>query len=63
MLAREQKIEADDKEVEAKIAELKEVYKNSKEALKNLDDSRVRQDIKNRLTIEKVLDFLVDQNK
>ena len=63
MLAREQKIEADDKEVEAKIAELKEVYKNSKEALKNLDDPRVRQDIKNRLTIEKVLDFLVDQNK
>lgn len=63
MLAREQKIEADDKEVETKIAELKEVYKNSKEALKNLDDPRVRQDIKNRLTIEKVLDFLVDQNK
>ncbi|MBR3414576.1 trigger factor [Candidatus Saccharibacteria bacterium] len=63
MLARDQKIEADDKEVEAKIAELKDVYKNSKEALKNLDDPRVRQDIKNRLTIEKVLDFLVDQNK
>ena len=62
-LARDQKIEADDKEVEAKIAELKDVYKNSKEALKNLDDPRVRQDIKNRLTIEKVLDFLVDQNK
>lgn len=62
MLAREQKIEAKDKEVEAKIVELKEVYKNSKEALKNLDDPRVRQDIKNRLTIEKVLEFLMKEN-
>lgn len=63
MLARDQKIEAEDSEVDAKVAELKDVYKKSPEALKNLKDPRVHQDIKNRLTIEKVLNFLLDQNK
>ena len=63
MLAREQKIEADEKDVKAKIAELKDVYQKSPEALKNLKDPRIHQDIKNRLTIEKVLEFLVDSNK
>ena len=63
VLARDQKIEADEKDVDAKVAELKDVYKKSPEALKNLKDPRIRQDIKNRMTIEKVLDFLLDQNK
>ncbi|MBQ8992367.1 trigger factor [Candidatus Saccharibacteria bacterium] len=63
VLARDQKISADDKEVDAKIAELRDVYQKSPEALKNLKDPRVRQDIKNRLTIEKVLDFLLAENK
>lgn len=62
VLARDNKIEADDKEVDAKIAELADVYQKSPEALKSLKDPRVRQDIKNRLTIEKVIDFLVKAN-
>ena len=63
ILARDEKITVPDEEVSAKIAELKDVYKKSPEALKNLKDPRVRQDIKNRMTIEKVLEFLLDQNK
>ena len=62
ILARDEKIEADDDTVDAKIAELREVYKKSKEALKNLKEPNVRQDIKNRLTIEKTLDYLVKVN-
>ena len=60
VLARDNKIEVDDDLVSAKMAELKEVYKNSPEAMKNLSDPRVRQDVKNRMTIEKTVEFLVD---
>lgn len=63
ILAREQKITVADEIVDAKIAELKDVYKKSPEALKSLKDPNVRQDIKNRLTIEKALDFLVAANQ
>ena len=63
ILAREQKITVDDAVVDAKIAELKDVYKKSEEALKNLKDPNVRMDIKNRLTIEKTIDFLVKAQK
>ena len=62
ILARDQKIEVPDEDVSAKIAELRDVYKNSKEAVESLKDPRVRQDIKNRMTIEKTLDFLVAAN-
>ncbi len=62
ILARDEKIEASDEVVDAKINELREVYKKSKEALKNLKDPNVRQDIKNRLTIEMTLNFLVEAN-
>ena len=62
ILARDEKIEVSDDIVDAKIAELREAYKKSKEALKNLKDPNVRQDIKNRLTIEKTLNFLVEAN-
>ena len=62
ILARDEKIEAEDEIVDAKINELREVYKKSKEALKNLKDPNVRQDIKNRLTIEKTLNYLVEVN-
>ncbi|MBQ3306493.1 trigger factor [Candidatus Saccharibacteria bacterium] len=63
ILARDEKIEVDDALVDAKIAELCDVYKKSKEALANLKTPQVRQEIKNRMTIEKTLDFLVDANK
>ncbi|MBQ3326147.1 trigger factor [Candidatus Saccharibacteria bacterium] len=62
ILARDNKITVPDDEVSAKVAELKDVYKKSPEALKNLKDPRVRQDIKNRMTIEKTLEFLVKAN-
>lgn len=61
-IAVKEKITADDKEVEAKIAELRDVYKNSPEAVKSLKNPNVKMDIKNRLTIEKTLDYLVKTN-
>ena len=60
ILARDQKITVPDDDVSAKIAELKDVYRKSPEALKNLKDPRVRQDIKNRMTIEKTIEFLIN---
>lgn len=62
ILAKEQKIEAAEEEVEAKIAELRDVYHKSKEALANLKKPEVRQDIRNRLIIDKTMDFLVAAN-
>lgn len=62
MLAREEKIEVEDELVSAKLNELKEVYKKSKEALTQLKDNNVRQDIKNRMIIEKTLNHLVELN-
>lgn len=61
-LAVEQKITVSDEEVAAKIAELKDVYKKSPEAMKSLKDPNVKMDIKNRLTVEKTLDFLAKAN-
>ncbi|MBQ6149953.1 trigger factor, partial [Candidatus Saccharibacteria bacterium] len=61
-LSLKEKITATDEEVAAKIAELKDVYKNSKEAVKSLKDPNVKMDIKNRIIIEKTLDFLVKVN-
>jgi len=63
VLANETKISTSDDEVAAKIAELRDVYKKSPEALKNLKDPRVKMDVRNRMTIEKTLDYLVEQNK
>lgn len=62
ILAKEQNIIASDEETDAKVAELRDVYRNSKEAMANLKKPEVRQDIKNRLTIDKTLDFLVEAN-
>jgi len=62
ILAKHAKIEVSDEEAAAKIAELRDVYKKSPEALKNLKDPRVKMDIKNRMIIEKTLDFLVKTN-
>ncbi len=62
ILAKHAKIEVSDDEATAKIAELRDVYKKSPEALKNLKDPRVKMDIRNRMIIEKTLDFLVNEN-
>lgn len=62
ILARDAKIEVSDDDVIAKIAELRDVYQKSPEALKNLKDPRVKMDVKNRMVIEKTLNFLVEAN-
>lgn len=61
-LAIKEKVSVSDEEVNAKIAELKDVYKNSPEAVKSLKDPNVKMDIKNRMIIEKTLDLLVKAN-
>lgn len=63
ILAREQKVEVAEEEVAAKIAELQDVYKNSKEALANLKKPEIRQDVKNRMIIDKTMELLVDANR
>lgn len=63
ILAREQKVEVSDEEVNAKVAELQDVYKNSKEALANLKKPEVRQDVKNRMIIDKTMELLVAANR
>ncbi len=62
-LAVESKISVPDEIVNAKIAELRDVYKKSPEALKSLKDPNVKNDIKNRLIIEATIDFLAKVNK
>ena len=62
-LAIAEKIDVSDDEVSAKIAELREVYKKSPEALKSLKDPNVKMDIRNRMVIERTLDKLVELNK
>lgn len=57
-----EKIDVDDELVAAKIAELRDVYKKSPEALKQLKSPNVRSDIKNRMIIEATLDYLVKTN-
>ncbi len=62
-LAVENRITVSDDVVNAKIAELRDVYKKSPEALKNLKNPNVKMDIKNRLIVEAAIDFLADANK
>ena len=61
-LAVQEKITVSDDAVNAKIAELKEVYKKSPEAQKSLKDPNVKNDIRNRMIIEETLNYLVKAN-
>lgn len=61
-VAVKEKVTVSDEEITAKIAELRDVYKNSPEAVKSLKDPNVKMDIKNRMVIEKTLDLLVRLN-
>ena len=63
VLARDENIIVEDDLVDEKMAELKQAYKKSPEAMKNLRDPRVRQDVKNRMTVEKTIEFLAEKNK
>ena len=62
-LAVKEKITVPDELVASKIAELREVYKKSPDAIKSLKDPNVKMDIKNRMIIEATLDYLVKVNK
>lgn len=62
-LALKEKITVSDDVVNAKIAELREVYKKSPDAIKSLKDPNVKMDIKNRMIIEETLNYLVKVNK
>ena len=62
-VAVEQKITVSDDLVNAKIAELRDVYKKSPEAVKSLKNPNVKIDIKNRMIIEATLDYLVKTNQ
>ena len=61
-LAVKEKITVSDDLVAAKLAELRDVYKKSPDALKSLKDPNVKIDIKNRMIIEATLDYLVKAN-
>ncbi len=63
VLATTEKITVSDDDVAAKLAELRDVYKNSPDALKNLKDPNVKAEIKNRLIIEETLNYLAKVNK
>lgn len=58
-----EKISVEDELVNTKIAELRDVYKKSPEALKQLKNPNVKSDIRNRLIIEATLDYLAETNK
>ncbi len=62
-LAVDNHITVSDDLVNAKLAELRDVYKKSPEALKNLKNPNVKMDIKNRLIIEETINYLVKVNK
>lgn len=61
-LAIDEKLSVSDEEVAAKVSELKDVYKNSPDTIKQLSDPRVVADIKNRLMNEKAIAKLVEYN-
>lgn len=63
VLAQKEQVSISDDEVATQIAQLREVYKKSPEALKNLKDPRVKMDIRNRMIIEKTLNLLVSFNE
>ena len=63
ILARDKKLDVAEELVDAKIAELKEVYQKAPEVLKNLKKPEVRANIKNSLIIEKAIDLLVKSQK
>lgn len=61
-LAKELKIDIDDKAVDEKVAELKTVYQKDENAVQQLDDPRVRADIKNRMKIDATIAKLIELN-
>lgn len=61
-LSKELKVDISDAEVDAKLGELMDVYKNNPEAVKQLQGEQVKLDIRNRLLTEKTIDELMKLN-
>ncbi|MBT6691689.1 trigger factor [Candidatus Parcubacteria bacterium] len=57
-LATEEKITADDKEVEAEIAKQKETYKDNKQALQNIENTGHKQHMANMITNQKIIELI-----
>ncbi len=61
-LSKVQKVKSDTKELDARIAQLKEQYGNSKEVQKQLSSDDVRRNLANQILTEKTIDLLVKFN-
>ena len=62
-LADELKIEVPDEDVEKQAAEMRAVYRNDENAVKQLKDPRVLSSIRNRMRINRTMDALVEINR
>ena len=61
-LSKVEKVKSDTKELDARIAQLKEQYGNSKEVQKQLSSDGVRRNLANQILTEKTIDLLVKFN-
>ena len=61
-LSKVEKVKSDIKELNARIAQLKEQYGNSKEVQKQLSSDDVRRNLANQILTEKTIDLLVKFN-
>ena len=61
-LSKVEKVKSDTKELDARIAQLKEQYGNSKEVQKQLSSDDVRRNLANQILTEKTIDLLVEFN-
>jgi len=62
-ISQEEKIDIDDKEVKEYIDKQKEIYKDNKEAMKNLEDEGYKIHVMNILANKKVVDFIKSKIK
>ena len=61
-LSKVEKVKSDTKELDDRIAQLKEQYGNSKEVQKQLSSDDVRRNLANQILTEKTIDLLVKFN-
>jgi trigger factor len=61
-LSKVEKVKSDTKELDARIVQLKEQYRNSKEVQKQLSSDDVRRNLANQILTEKTIDLLVKFN-
>ena len=62
-LADELKVEVSEEEVEKQAAEMRAVYRNDENAVKQLSDPRVISSIHNRMRVNRTMDMLVELNR